>query len=56
MTKIAILGLGYVGMPLAAAFSSKFKVFGFDLTLELDESAMKKVLYSGMSLALNLIV
>ena len=31
MTKIAILGLGYVGMPLAAAFSSKFTVFGFDL-------------------------
>ena len=29
--KIAIIGLGYVGMPLAAAFSSKFKVFGFDL-------------------------
>ncbi|MGM9995015.1 MAG: hypothetical protein ACI35K_01195 [Campylobacter sp.] len=31
MTKIAILGLGYLGMPLAAAFSSKFQVFGFDL-------------------------
>ena len=66
--KIAIIGLGYVGMPLAAAFSSKFKVFGFDLnstrinelksgfdrTLELDESAMKKVLESGMSFSAEL--
>lgn len=66
--KIAIIGLGYVGMPLAAAFSSKFKVFGFDLnstrinelksgfdrTLELDESAMKKVLESGMSFSSEL--
>ena len=52
--KIAIIGLGYVGMPLAAAFSSKFKVFGFDRTLELDENAMKKVLYSGMSFSTEL--
>ena len=66
--KIAIIGLGYVGMPLAAAFSSKFKVFGFDLnstrinelksgfdrTLELDESAMKKVLESGMNFSSEL--
>lgn len=66
--KIAIIGLGYVGMPLAAAFSSKFQVFGFDLnstrinelksgfdrTLELDESAMKKVLESGMSFSSEL--
>ena len=35
-------------MPLAAAFSSKFQVFGFDRTLELDENAMKKVLYRCM--------
>ena len=55
-------------MPLAAAFSSKFKVFGFDLnstrinelksgfdrTLELDESAMKKVLENGMSFSSEL--
>ena len=54
MTKIAIIGLGYVGMPLAAAFSSKFQVFGFDRTLELDENAMKKVLYSGMSFSTEL--
>ena len=29
--KIAIVGLGYVGLPLALAFSKKFKVIGFDL-------------------------
>ena len=29
--KIAIIGLGYVGLPLALAFSKKFKVIGFDL-------------------------
>lgn len=29
--KIAIIGLGYVGLPLAVAFSEKFDVVGFDL-------------------------
>lgn len=29
--KIAIIGLGYVGLPLAVEFSKKFKVFGFDI-------------------------
>ncbi|MGG5901832.1 nucleotide sugar dehydrogenase, partial [Sphingobacterium daejeonense] len=29
--KIAIIGLGYVGMPLAVEFSKKYKVFGFDI-------------------------
>lgn len=28
--KIAIIGLGYVGLPLAVAFSKKFEVTGFD--------------------------
>ncbi len=28
--EIAIIGLGYVGLPLAVAFSKKFKVVGFD--------------------------
>lgn len=28
--KIAIIGLGYVGLPLAIAFSKKFQVIGFD--------------------------
>ena len=29
--KIALVGLGYVGMPIAVAFSRKAKVIGFDL-------------------------
>tara|TARA_Y200000002_G_C22663453_1_gene656867 strand:- start:856 stop:2124 length:1269 start_codon:yes stop_codon:yes gene_type:complete len=29
--KIGIIGLGYVGLPLAHAFSEKFKVVGFDI-------------------------
>jgi len=32
--KIAIIGLGYVGLPLANAFSKKFKVIGYDNDLE----------------------
>jgi len=54
--KIAIVGLGYVGLPLAHAFSKKYKVVGldinpdridelhsgFDRTLELDESQVKE--------------
>ena len=28
--KIAIIGLGYVGLPLAVEFSKKFNVTGFD--------------------------
>lgn len=29
--KIAIIGLGYVGLPLAIEFSKKYKVIGFDI-------------------------
>src|SRR6202012_4446461 len=28
--KIAIIGLGYVGLPLAAEFAKRYKVVGFD--------------------------
>ena len=31
MDKIAVIGLGYVGLPLARLFSTKYKVVGFDL-------------------------
>lgn len=61
-TKIAIIGLGYVGLPLAHAFSEKYEVVGFDIntsridelnnaydrTLELDETQMKEAIQSGM--------
>ena len=29
--KIAVIGLGYVGFPLAKALSKKFSVIGFDI-------------------------
>jgi UDP-N-acetyl-D-galactosamine dehydrogenase len=29
--KIAIIGLGYVGLPLAVEFAKKYKVIGFDI-------------------------
>ena len=32
--KIAIIGLGYVGLPLANAFSEKFTVIGYDNNLK----------------------
>jgi len=28
--KICVVGLGYIGLPLAVAFSRKFNVVGFD--------------------------
>jgi len=31
MTKISIIGLGYVGLPLAIAFDKEFSVIGFDI-------------------------
>ena len=30
-TKICIIGLGYVGLPLARLFSTKYKTVGFDI-------------------------
>ncbi len=32
MKKITIIGLGYVGLPLAIEFGKKFKVLGFDIS------------------------
>ncbi|NMA23712.1 MAG: nucleotide sugar dehydrogenase, partial [Spirochaetales bacterium] len=32
--KIAVIGLGYVGMPLAVAFAKKVNVIGYDLNAE----------------------
>lgn len=58
--KIAIIGLGYVGLPLAVAFSKKYAVLGFDInaqrveelkagidkTLEVNENELNSVLIS----------
>lgn len=57
--KISIIGLGYVGLPLAVEFAKKFKVVGYDIdpkrieelnsgtdtTLEVDENELKLVLH-----------
>jgi len=34
MNKIAVVGLGYVGWPLATPFGKKFETIGFDLGME----------------------
>ncbi len=58
-TKIAIIGLGYVGLPLAVEFAKKFRVIGFDTgkrrinelnegydrTLTAEGEALKDVVY-----------
>ena len=31
--KIAIIGLGYVGLPLAVEFGKKYKTIGYDISL-----------------------
>jgi UDP-N-acetyl-D-galactosamine dehydrogenase len=65
--KICIIGLGYVGLPLAHAFSEKYEVVGFDInkpridelnsgfdrTLELTENQVKESLKNGMKFSLN---
>ena len=32
--KIAIIGLGYVGLPLARLFATKYSVVGFDINID----------------------
>lgn len=41
MTIIAVVGLGYVGLPLAVEFGKKYKTIGFDLSSEKIESYKK---------------
>ena len=33
-TKLAVIGLGYVGLPIALAFAKKISVIGFDINRE----------------------
>lgn len=63
--KICVLGLGYVGLPLAAEFSKKYKVVGFDInsnrveelkrghdsTLEVADETLMSVLVNNLSLS-----
>ena len=39
-TKIAVIGLGYVGLPLARLFSTKFETVGFDLNAKRVDALM----------------
>ena len=66
--KICIIGLGYVGLPLAHAFSKKYSVVGFDInkprvdelnagfdrTLELTEVEVKESIENGMVYSTNI--
>ena len=59
--RIAIVGLGYVGLPLARLFATKYQVVGFDInkkrvneinsgvdsTLEISNDELSKVLVTG---------
>ncbi|MCG3681423.1 Vi polysaccharide biosynthesis UDP-N-acetylglucosamine C-6 dehydrogenase TviB [Aliarcobacter butzleri] len=68
MSKICVIGLGYVGLPLAHAFSSKYQVVGFDIskwridelssgydrTLELTENQVKEAIKNGMKFTLDI--
>jgi len=58
--QIAIIGLGYVGLPLAIEFGKKFKVLGFDINIDrIQELASGKDLTNeadlvGLSYAMSL--
>ena len=66
--KIAIIGLGYVGLPVAALFASKYRVVGYDINLkrinalnnyiddtnEISSNKLKKVLNNNLILSGNI--
>jgi len=66
-SKICIIGLGYVGLPLAHAFSSKYDVVGLDIyqtridelksaydrTLELSETQLKEAIDNNIKFTCN---
>ncbi len=66
--KITIIGLGYVGLPLAHAFSEKYSVVGFDInkaridelnsgfdrTLELTTQQLKEATKNGMKFTMDI--
>lgn len=67
MNKICVIGLGYVGLPLAHAFSKKYEVVGFDIskwridelssgydrTLELSSEQVNEAIKNGMKFTLD---
>lgn len=68
--KIAIIGLGYVGLPLAVEFAKQYLVVGFDInesrinelnqgidkTLEVDNTSLKKVLTTDLKVEKGLFI
>jgi len=40
-TKICVIGLGYVGLPIARLFSTKYKTIGFDICESRVDALMK---------------
>ncbi|MFW3355547.1 Vi polysaccharide biosynthesis UDP-N-acetylglucosamine C-6 dehydrogenase TviB [Aliarcobacter butzleri] len=68
MSKICVIGLGYVGLPLAHAFSKKYEVVGFDIskwridelssgydrTLELSSEQVNEAIKNGMKFSLDI--
>lgn len=63
MTKIAVIGLGYVGLPLARLFSTKYTTVGFDInearikelmsghdsTLEVEDELLQEAIANGFT-------
>ena len=66
--KIAVIGLGYVGLPLARLFSTKYKTIGFDVnaarvkalmeghdtTLEVEDDLLQTAIANGFVCSANL--
>ena len=67
-TKICVIGLGYVGLPLARLFSTKYKTIGFDMnqarvtalmaghdaTLEVSDELLQSALANGFKCTANI--
>jgi UDP-N-acetyl-D-galactosamine dehydrogenase len=67
-SKIAIIGLGYVGLPLAVAFADKYKVVGIDIsnkriqelqsgidaTLEVEDAELKAAIQGGFAVSTDI--
>jgi UDP-N-acetyl-D-galactosamine dehydrogenase len=67
-TKIAVIGLGYVGLPLARLFSTKYQTIGFDInneriqalmsghdaTLEISDELLQSALLAGFICTSNI--
>ena len=66
--KICVIGLGYVGLPLARLFSTKYQTIGFDMnqkrvdalmeghdaTLEVSDELLQSAIANGFKCTTNL--